>query len=101
MCITVSKKNFFLTLSVFLFSLMLIIKMFTPYSSKLFFQLNNFLMEAKKIHVTITGVISLIMNAKSKILKNNVMIKQLFGFANTGKISKTLKALFLKCIVFL
>ena len=76
--------------------------MFTPYSSKLFFQLNNFLMEAKKIHVTITGVISLIMNAKSKILtKNNVMIKQLFGFANTGKISKTLKALFLKCIVFL
>ena len=59
MCITVSKKNFFLTLSVFLFSLMLIIKMFTPYFSKLFFQLNNFLMEAKKIHVTIMGVISL------------------------------------------
>ena len=29
------------------------------------------------------------------------MIKQLFGFANTGNISKTLKALFLKCIVFL
>ena len=33
--------------------------MFTPYFSKLFFQLNNFLMEAKKIHVTIMGVISL------------------------------------------
>ena len=34
-------------------------KNFTPYFSKLFFQLNNFLMGPKYIHVTIMGIINL------------------------------------------